>query len=630
MPKQNIFEVPAALDIAKIHVLIDEIRELNYRKFRPFMVVGAGVLSDKLVLALGSDKGLTFEIRAACYKELILILLDSDSQQVARRVFSGNYSRPDLARFEQINATIIPQLKIYLDYLFVACVQTPILPAIYFSSKKITKAAINYFGLQKALPDKSNFKEGDSGTNKAIIESLSATRNSLRTASDGIAKYCFIAFLALLLLSRFGIGYGLNDRDESRSNYGVIWLLVFSLYAKLEGYLTRRSLNYIETDLTVFLGQLNQITKMFDLSWCAEKGGYLKSSYFTLDVSKRSLINYTGQMVEKNIFLEILKKVVVKHQGAVICFNSFRGIIFTREKVFNKEELKEVNEDFRKSLDEAVIAQRSMTILLAQLNEVSKLFPYSYQWDFSRKEQFFFLNLSNTEKAEVALTVSSFVELLGEGRVKFREDSCHLIVVGSSPIEKAVLNAVFNKVKKNILLLSKVEYLADSKDEDKFDVVRKAKVKSRPLHLPVAKSNEQQILPINESKTSALPCDQLYPIYSPNLPNGSHFSRYSVPNQRIMTTKVTRSEIKGDTKSDARTLYDRFFDVVKNGQMNGSGNHIARLKKPKKITGLFGNTIFSTHKLIIPSEDVRIYGEKVENVIEFNTVVPTHKWANRY
>jgi hypothetical protein len=68
--------------------------------------------------------------------------------------------------------------------------------------------------------------------------------------------------------------------------------------------------------------------------------------------------------------------------------------------------------------------------------------------------------------------------------------------------------------------------------------------------------------------------------------------------------------------------------------MGGRGNHIARLHKPKKVADLFnGNVIVATHKLIIPEEDMRIYGEmkKMDDVHEadFNTVVPTHKWANR-
>ena len=257
---------------------------------------------------------------------------------------------------------------------------------------------------------------------------------------------------------------------------------------------------------------------------------------------------------------------------------------------------------------------------MTQLNKISTQFACRQTWDYYPEEEYFAINLHSANKETIIQIENKLVNIYGRQGISFDKSSRYLIAKNILAAEDAVFKRTESQI--NHTSHTSIPLGQYSSGEQ----ITSATITKRIRKNKLKKENEltEDIQPkiTSPSKDEVKIEDGLYSVYSPNIPVNTHYARYRVPNKDIMMTGIGN-----------KTLYTKFFEVIKNGQMGGKGNHIARLRNPKQVKGYFGNTIFATHKLIIPALDMRIYGtaskEEDKTVLDFDTVVPKHKWNSR-
>ncbi len=627
--------VPTAVSVAKIHALTEEIRELHYRKFRPFLFLLTALLSDGFILNFHKIPFVS-TMRLKLYKYIIEnILVNPVFQQALVNLFpSSEYFLKDLRKNSHFNRQVSSELQFYLDFFFVIIVETPFMIGFYQFGKKITKTIANYIAFNKSMP--TNAKAYDNFSQQELefsSKALLIVRNAGIHSAECTAKLCVAMFLLsfLLVSSKVpdflyeSIG-ALSDNQEFMGmntdcfSYTLNWFFIFVVYAIAEVYFTKRSLSFIEKDHKEFLAQLTKITCGFNVNWETEKGGYLKSSCFILNLSTHEKIKHKEFTLNKEVFLKILKETFSISSCNVICYNAYRGIIITRDKVFSAHELTCFINKFKASLILVANKESHIEKSLAQLNHSAHFFDPHYSWGYYPDNNAFALNLAEKDKGEREQLTQCITTLFGNNRVYFNQESGCLLVSGIDPAMVSDYSHMVNRLMRQPCKTSDVTYSGDI-GKSMVAPQKPAKIKTRPVNEFLITTEEAAAEDLKEPDGNDF-SKKLYPIYSPNFLIGSHFSRYSVQNKGIMAM-TDRGSI----------AYERFFEVIKRGQMGGRGNRIVHLKSPRFVKGIFGDSIKATHKLVIPSEDMRIYGvkktEHTKNIIDFTTVVPRHKWVNR-
>lgn len=146
--------------------------------------------------------------------------------------------------------------------------------------------------------------------------------------------------------------------------------IYFTLFSMAEdAFMMKRNL-FMEKDYEDFLAGLNIIVKPLNLKWKAKRGGCLKSSYFILDISLQENIKHREFNLEREILLEGIRKIFLEHDANIVCFNSDRGIILNREKIFSLRDITSITKKLTSFFKKESEKRNNIDILLPQLETI--------------------------------------------------------------------------------------------------------------------------------------------------------------------------------------------------------------------------------------------------------------------
>jgi len=605
--------LPSSELIAERGAIIDELREIKYRKFRPLVFIGAGfgfiIVND--VIWGGLIQKLFFLQRVRLSVQITSLFLN-EKQQAMLEVMSVG--------FQHDETQIRISQNLQQDFDFVSDTVSSVRQGVFFTEFLLYHIATYYFSKQlvvtgierkyiQPIVRAANLcqLETAKANQKKMIE-LRKIRDEVKISSDS----SFGLMLKAILFYFFGrcVIYAFPFANEtgadSFDNVLKMFITLTVVHTLYDNFFINRQDKLCGKQVAQLHKQLNRITQNIGVQWRCTKRQLLKTTTFTLDLRDKEFVHLESRRLLKPTALKLLKACLEQHGCRIVTSNSNQGMVISRNQLFTETELSAISQEFTRSLNIAIEKNQHIATLLEKAKHLSLYyFDRSLVWHYFSGSDAVLLDTLDIGDIDPSL-IADLEKVFGKGNVNYNQSSQFITVKACAHVNEVMYTSVCDS-------------LLDKSTGGKRTAVKTQKPKSQQIK---SAASNKPAAPIAINQPEIHVPNGCHLLRRPNVKVGKFVSRFDITNEGIMLQSG---------------LFQKFNNVVIAGNMGGSGNRVVHLERHQQKKGYDTSgkrkTILATHKLWL-TEDMRVYGHTEAqkdgiNIVVFDTIMPKHKFEQR-